>query len=115
MSQINCPRCGDMLRFPADLPGEAIVRCPLCTGEFAFSEMESSLPPMVEIVSLPESAGEALERIDELLTLKPSASTRAAAPLVTTGVGSRGAARRRPVESPWRPLILLIEIALSGV
>jgi hypothetical protein len=115
MSQTNCPRCGDLLRFPAELPGEAIVRCPLCTEQFAFSEMEANLPPMVEIVSLPESVDEALDRIDDLLTLKPSTSATAAAPLVTTSAGSRSMARRRPPESPWRPLILLVEIALSGV
>lgn len=114
MSQTNCPRCGDLLRFPADLSGETQVRCPLCTEEFAFSEMAARLPPMLEIVSLPDSADVELDRIDALLALSPSTAVPAAGPLVSTGAG-RSTSRRRPVESPWRPLILLVEIALAGV
>jgi hypothetical protein len=111
------------LRFPHDLPGEAVVRCPLCTEQFAFSEMAAALPPMLEVISLPESEGEfedrleGINRLDDLLAAKPAAGASLvvpkATPLVTTGASSRS--HRRPAESPWRPLILLIEIALSGV
>ncbi len=116
MSQTHCPRCGDLVRFPADLPDEAVIRCPLCTEEYAFSEMSAGLPPMVEIISLPESARDAIGKLDELLVAKPLADAPSlVAPRVSTGTSARSGVRRRPAESPWRPLILLIEIALSGV
>lgn len=116
MSQTHCPRCGDLVRFPADLPAEAIIRCPLCTEEYAFSEMSAGLPPMVEIISLPQSDRDAIGKLDDLLVAKPLADAPSlVAPRVSTGTSARSSVRRRPAESPWRPLILLVEIALSGV
>lgn len=117
MSQIHCPRCNDPVRLPADLPSEAVIRCPLCSEEYTYAEVEASLPPMVEIVSLPESSDLALSHIDSLLAPKNSSESapKVAAPLVSTSASARTSSRRRPAESPWRPLILLVEIALSGI
>lgn len=117
MSQVHCPRCKDAVRIPADLPSAAILRCPLCAEEYPFSEVEAGLPPLVEIVSLPESADEALSQIDDLLSPKAPAANAplVTAPRVTTSAAGLSMARRRPAESPWRPLILLVEVGLAGV
>lgn len=114
MNQSKCPRCGDPVRIPADLPEKAIVRCPLCSQEFEFAEMAVTLPPLLLVVSLPEDRPAANFEFLELAEKTVVAPSIAAAPRVGgSSVSSRS--RRRPAESPWRPIILLAEIAASGV
>ena len=48
----NCPRCNEQLRIPTgEFPDDAYAQCPWCRETFPLSDVLTSLPPMLEILS----------------------------------------------------------------
>ena len=54
MSVVACPKCGEEVSVPHEAPREAKVRCPLCAEVYQLYEALVALPPMLEIVEMPE-------------------------------------------------------------
>lgn len=52
MSNVSCPRCGDLFRLPAaEIPPGASARCPWCGEMLPVTQLLSSLPPVAEVFS----------------------------------------------------------------
>jgi len=47
---LSCPRCAQQVTPPAGIAPNTRVRCPVCQGEFVFSEVRACLPPTLQIV-----------------------------------------------------------------
>src|SRR5687767_7943744 len=54
MSIVACPKCAEKVSLPPKAPPEAKVRCPLCGENYLLSEAMSTMPPMLEVLELPE-------------------------------------------------------------
>jgi hypothetical protein len=54
MSVVACPKCAEKVSLPEKTPGAAKVRCPLCSATYELSEALAAVPPMLEVVELPE-------------------------------------------------------------
>ena len=51
MITIQCPRCDDTVRLPADeIPADAYGQCPLCRETFPASEIQNILPPPLVLI-----------------------------------------------------------------
>jgi outer membrane biosynthesis protein TonB len=64
MSVVACPKCAEKVTLPPKTPPAAKVRCPLCAEEYLLSEAMSTLPPMLEVLELPEGYTPASEDVD---------------------------------------------------
>src|SRR5262245_17352755 len=64
MSVVACPRCAEKVSLPPKTPPAAKVRCPLCAEEYLLSEAMNTLPPMLEVLELPEGYSPASEEVD---------------------------------------------------
>jgi hypothetical protein len=53
----TCPRCQKQVSIPPDVDSTALVRCPLCAGEYALGEALSLAPPTLIPVGLPAAEG----------------------------------------------------------
>lgn len=56
MTTVNCPKCDEQVRMPADASAEARVQCPLCADEFELSEALDQLAPMLVVLHDPGRA-----------------------------------------------------------
>jgi hypothetical protein len=78
---VKSPRCDDLVTLPAGLTPDTRVRCPYTKEEFLIQEILDSLPPMLEVIDVPEAtavpAGLAGATEDTLMA--EDASTAAAA------------------------------------
>jgi hypothetical protein len=54
MSVVACPKCAEKVTLPPQTPPAARVRCPLCGENYLLEEAMSALPPMLEVLELPE-------------------------------------------------------------
>lgn len=54
MSVVACPKCAEKVTLPPKTPPAAKVRCPLCAEDYLLEEAMSTLPPMLEVLELPE-------------------------------------------------------------
>jgi hypothetical protein len=54
MSVVACPKCAEKVTLPPKTPPAAKVRCPLCGEHYLLEEAMSSMPPMLEVLELPE-------------------------------------------------------------
>lgn len=54
MSVVACPKCAEKVTLPPKAPPTAKVRCPLCGDEYLLEEAMSTMPPMLEVLELPE-------------------------------------------------------------
>lgn len=54
MSVAACPKCAEKVLLPPQTPAEAKVRCPLCGENYLLAEAMSTLPPMLEVIELPD-------------------------------------------------------------
>ena len=56
MTTVNCPKCEELVRMPANASAQALVQCPLCVEEFELSMALDRLAPMLVVLSDPEAA-----------------------------------------------------------
>lgn len=54
MSVVACPKCAEKVTLPPKTPPAAKVRCPLCGEHYLLEEAMSTMPPMLEVLELPE-------------------------------------------------------------
>lgn len=54
MSVVACPKCAEKVTLPPKAPPTAKVRCPLCGEDYLLEEAMSTMPPMLEVLELPE-------------------------------------------------------------
>lgn len=54
MPVVACPKCSEKVLLPPKTPPAAKVRCPLCSEHYLLSEALATLPPMLEVLELPD-------------------------------------------------------------
>ena len=54
MSVVACPKCAEKVTLPPRTPPAAKVRCPLCGENYLLEEAMSTMPPMLEVLELPQ-------------------------------------------------------------
>lgn len=54
MSVVACPKCAEKVTLPPKAPPSAKVRCPLCGENYLLEEAMATMPPMLEVLELPE-------------------------------------------------------------
>lgn len=64
MSVVACPKCAEKVSLPPKTPPAARVRCPLCAETYLLEEAMSTLPPMLEVLEMPEGYSAVSEDID---------------------------------------------------
>lgn len=64
MSVVACPKCTEKVSLPPKTPPAAKVRCPLCGDNYLLSEAMDTLPPMLEVLELPEGYSPIAEDVD---------------------------------------------------
>ncbi|MDP6466988.1 MAG: hypothetical protein QF918_04590 [Pirellulaceae bacterium] len=78
MTTVNCPKCDEQVRMPANASAEARVQCPLCVEEFELAEALDRLAPMLVVLNDPGAADAAFS---------PSKKTFSGTDLVTDSNG----------------------------
>lgn len=61
MSVVACPKCAEKVTLPPKTPPAAKVRCPLCGENYLLEEAMATMPPMLEVLELPEGYQPAAE------------------------------------------------------
>jgi hypothetical protein len=61
MSVVACPKCAEKVTLPPKTPPAAKVRCPLCGENYLLEEAMATMPPMLEVLELPEGYQPATE------------------------------------------------------
>jgi len=84
MSVVACPKCTEKVTLPPKTPSAAKVRCPLCGEQYLLSEAMSTLPPMLEVIELPDGFSEPREDVS-ISTEAFLASADRSAPAVDDG------------------------------
>lgn len=64
MSVVACPKCTEKVSLPPKTPPAAKVRCPLCGENYLLSEAMDTLPPMLEVLELPEGYSPISDDVD---------------------------------------------------
>ena len=92
MTTVNCPKCDERVRMPANASAQARVQCPLCVEEFELAEALDRLAPMLVVLNDPGAADAALS---------PTEKTFSGTDLVTDFDGeSETASHEFSVEDP---------------
>lgn len=119
----TCPRCQKQVSIPAGVDSAALVRCPLCSGEYALSEAEALAPPELIPVVLP--AIEGLTAAAHEATAEPAIAEDVEIPHDFEGENEAAAAAkqlpnvsatvRRRRRKPKSMLQTLIEVVTGGL
>lgn len=125
MNAISCPRCAEQVRVPASVLDHAaspdlVMRCPWCSEEFPLSEVQSRLPPLLEIASPSEmeSADDFGSFVDVNSGGEPDSMNFDAAQFAPSLSGSpaAGNVRTRPLtRKKSSPVGMILKMALGGV
>jgi hypothetical protein len=113
MAIAKCPECQEEVSLPT-ASAQATVQCPLCDGEYAFSEISDSLPPALIVLEDPQAESEAARDLT-LAPEEPVVSNSAFAFDEEAAPGKsqveRTAARRA---SSGSPLKTIVQVFLGG-
>jgi hypothetical protein len=133
MTTSACPKCRDEVTLPPGAPRGAQVRCPWCREEFELSEVLDRMPPMLEIVRSPYTAGEERrefpsEAVDEEFRIAgdngrtspggfdfSGGGAATAAPTVAPRPRTKTATAARPRRKEKSAVAEIVKVVLGGV
>ena len=121
----TCPRCLKQVSIPAAVDSTALVRCPLCAGEYALSEALALAPPELIPVGLPaaeestpaapETAAEPASEEEVQTEHEPESEGENEAAAVVKQFPEVTATARRRRRKPKSALQTLIEVVTGGL
>ncbi len=118
MPTVHCPSCRDEVTAPDNTPGDAVVRCPLCSDEFELSVVLDSVPPSLIIVSGGGAVAATVDENDDRPAFEFSEQAAPSAQVVKTSSSSAPSSSRtsrRPRRKQANPIWEVVKVGGGGI